>query len=256
MQLGVIKKRIITNQNVLKITKSLKIMSLTRLKSLVKKEKAIKMNLSKIQSIQEAHSQHPVKIEQNEEQDADTQMVPMVLHLFLFTDMSFCGGLNKSTETELQKIRNTNNKNENLIIGNKGKRFAGEFCGKLYDKDLLSHVYHRIVKYFHNTKTKEDFSYIHQSYTLNLYMLNAVYTMEYKFFDNEIEQIVFNGYFKYLLQDYLVKFQKEEARIRLMKLTAAIDNSEQLGEHLTILYNKTRHKLITSELLETIASSV
>lgn len=259
MQLGTIQKRILTNANILKITKSLKIMSLTRLKILTQQKKAMDHNLPKVANIykekirvvKKSSFLHK-KINSEVIQDNKKEVI---LNLFLFTDMSFCGSLNKTTEKALEP----QNANSNFIVGNKGKKLEGKFLGKLYDKKILQEISNNIFNYFHSLKaisTQEQ--EISCQYILRIHMLGGTYDLHYhqSASGNDQDQTVFNGYFKYLLQDHLLIFKKEESHIRLMKLTSAIDNSEELANELKMYYNKTRQTLITAELLETIASSM
>jgi F0F1-type ATP synthase gamma subunit len=265
MQLLSIKKRIATNANILKITKSLKIMCLTRLKSLSLQIKNIENAVLNVENILfNLNENENIKNDNPSKKKENTKIIRA--NLFLFTDMSFCGSLNKSTE---KAINNENNEQttENFIIGNKGKKQkynANEtFLCKLYDKNVLNITYENIVNYFNEKylEVQNNNLKIEHSFKLKIYSLNKCENMDYLFYKNmydnntNIKQISFNVYFKYILQKYIINFQKEESYIRLIKLTAAIDNSEELANELKMYYNKTRQMLITGEVLETIASS-
>ena len=145
MELALLKNRIKQNQNILKITNSLKVMSMTRLKHLKKnKENLIKYCEDIKNNILNTNEENNLENEITETAELKNHI--FYINIFLFTDMSFCGTLNKQNENFIKQV----NKDEySLIIGFKGERYGNiknniEYLCKLYEKNLnknvLSHV--------------------------------------------------------------------------------------------------------------------
>lgn len=246
MQLANIKKRIIKNKNVLKITSSLKIMSMTKLKGLKEKEQTLDENINELENI--FKKKFKISLSKNTDINQEIREYKHFrkIGIFLFTDMSFCGTLNNKNQIMLSDNQTYKDFVKVFIIGNKGKVFPGDFIGKLYDKNLLNSLWQILLKKFRSNN---------HTYQIDIYIGNKVVNLKYMRFDNLLKQEYFNGYFKYTLYKTILNFQEEECKTRLMQVLSAIKNSEELNHTLTILYNKTRQQIVTGEMLEILSSN-
>lgn len=255
MELTLLKNRIKKNHSILKITNSLKVMSMTRLKhlkqnkdNLIKYCQDIKNNILK--KYNEETFIEKKKIIENE--------TSIYINIFLFSDMSFCGTLNKQNENFIKKIQE-NFFNENnifsFIIGFKGEKYHNtkynlEYLCKIYDKNLNKILNSKIQNIINNNSMDNliirIFSYEKDPIEIHYIHGNI---------NNEKNIIYKEFYSKYLLNSHILNYKYEECKTRLIKVTTAIKNSEELNNTLKILYNKKRQEIITKDLLEVISGS-
>ena len=257
MELAILKNRIKKNQNILKITNSLKIMSMTRLKNLKKN----KDNL--IKYCNDIKNNIICKEEEilDTYEDMENIEKKFYINVFLFTDMSFCGTLNKQNENFIKNIKKDFNNQKDiysLIIGFKGEKYQDinfniEYLCKLYDGNMTS-ILNKKIQEIIEKKIPTSFKKL----IINLYSYEEK-LIEIEYITKKINNIdninYLEFYSKYLLNSNLVNYKYEECKRRLMKVTTAIKNSEKLNHELEILYNKKRQEMITKDLLEVISGS-
>jgi F0F1-type ATP synthase gamma subunit len=177
------------------------------------------------------------------------------INIFLFTDMSFCGTLNKQNENLLKK--NTLDA-YSLIIGFKGEKYGDienniEYLCKLYEKNLNKILFNKINEII-NHKVKNYFTEL----IIRIYSYNGPIEINYinKEMNSSMKNLTYHEFYsKFLLNSCLLNYKYEECKTRLMKVTTAIKNSEKLNDELKILYNKKRQEMITKDLLEIISGS-
>jgi F0F1-type ATP synthase gamma subunit len=258
MELAILKNKIKKNKNILKIMTSLKIMCFTRLKNLkilnnnmTKNISEIKNNIiNKIQSQNTDHNDYfKLKKETNiEESNENTSNV--IINIFLFTDMSFCGNFNDNNKNIIVNMKKNFNNNANYqyhyIIGSKGEKYTDphiEYISKLYNKNLNEILKEKLMKKIEDHFEKKIqitiFSYNNKKEIINLNSLN----------------LYENFYENYLLKKTIVEFKYEECCLRFAKVTTAIKNTEDLQKTLETVYNKKRQEIITKDLLEVMCGS-
>jgi F0F1-type ATP synthase gamma subunit len=229
MLINQIKLKIKKNDNILKITNSLKIINMTRIKQLYMQKELLYVHLENI------YKNFIIPIKKNTENIYK-------IHILLFTDMSFCGQINKKN---LNFMRNYQNNNDICyIIGSKGIQknlYKEYFLGKLYEKNIIDTLYDKIME-------------MHEKYNYQICIHDHINKHQI-IVENYIDNFYMQCYLKYWLYSHIINFKYEECKIRLTKITTAINNSEILKNTLNILYNKTRQGIITRDLLEIIASS-
>jgi F0F1-type ATP synthase gamma subunit len=258
MQLTAIKKKIRKNLSILKISTSLKIMSITRLKQLKIQKECLEKHIHNIKSkilLEEKMFEQTsffswkkltLGIWPSNNSTKALKTINNEIHILLFTDMSFCGNFNKKN---LYTLKEMETEKKVIIIGVKGEKYLRDnfsFLGKLYDKNILENSYRNIIEITTNTTSK---------IILHSYMEEVVTMTFSQNSDNLRNNFYERGYLKYWIAKHLVDFKHEECRKRLMKVTTAITNSEILRDILKIKYNKTRQALITQDLLEVISGS-
>jgi len=235
MQLMKIQQKIQKNNSILKIATSLKLMCMTRLKQLKTQKTSLTTHIKYIQEQIIAKKTHKPSTQKGKK-----NLDAIIVHVFFFTDMSFCGNFNNNNVSSLQACEK--NLDTTYVIGIKGEKFMGplppeNYMGKLYDKNLLNKIYNTLMNYKETLK-------------IHLYTYGQTEIIHYAH-ENNYDKY----YLKYLLAAHIVDFKYEESKIRLMKVTTAINNSEILQNVLKLMYNKTRQTIITRDLLEIISGS-
>lgn len=247
MQLNVIKNKIRKNDNILKIATSLKVMCSIRLRQLKIQKDSLDQHVTNIET---KILNNNCDTNQNKE-IKKTNLKTKIIHLILFTDMSFCGNFNKNNISII--THNLHKDDMVFIIGIKGEKYSKTidynriFIDKLYSKNLIDKLYNNILGQMQNTQ-------IHiKLYNQELKPINISYNQF--IITNPLDALTNKVHLKYLLAKYLTHFKYEECRTRLMKVTTAINNSSILQQTLKTIYNKTRQGIITRDLLEVISGS-
>lgn len=263
MELALLKDRIKKNQSILKITTSLKIMSMTRLKHLKQQRDNLFRYIEdiKINILNKVNENKEIDLKEQESLESNKNI--FYINVFLFTDMSFCGTLNKQNESFIKDIKKKFDENKinshSLILGFKGEKYKNthlniDYICKIYDKNINKYIYEEIHKIIMKKVKNSSFEKI----IINLYSCMAKpIEIHYisKEINNEKNVNYMEFYSKYLLSSNIINYKYEECKARLMKVTTAIKNSEKLDHDLKISFNKKRQEMITKDLLEVISGS-
>ena len=127
MELAILKNKINKNKNILKIITSLKIMCFTRLKQLKVLNNNMRQNILEIKNniIDKINNNTIDNYENIESQNIEenNENTTIIINVFLFTDMSFCGNFNDNNKNIINKMKkNLDSCEFNYIIGLKGEK--------------------------------------------------------------------------------------------------------------------------------------
>lgn len=225
MLLQDLKKKINKVKNISRITKSLKNISIIRVRSLQRKIHTISNHIN---IMKDFFFQNCFQNEHHNQYET--------IHIFIFSDMGFVGNFNKHHYIYLNTYPH-----KAYIIGNKGldlskkndKNF--EFLGKLYSNNskTLSHL-------FTNKYINID---IHLQE--KIYKINSLFFFKYS--DENIHKN--NCWMAYNIEKILLQVQLEDTKQRMQITMRALTNSEDLLEISQQQYNRMRQESITNDMI-------
>lgn len=260
-----------------KITQAMKVVSASKLSKFTEKLEKLKYFLNKNEEIIEIlkkNFQIKKKIQKNKKSKN-------ILILLITSDKGLCGSFNSRIfqilEDFISKRKEISSKIDILPIGKKGLDFT-----KNKNFDIIDSFW-KSTKKFNISKLKDLIEFILKSQEIysDFYIIyNSLYKNEAKV---EIQNIALdeNSYelktsnfdfiyepsplkiyeflqsqlYQYKLYYYILNSLTAEYSSRMVAMTKATDNAEEIMKELEILYNRTRQSKITNELIEIISGA-
>ncbi|OED45727.1 hypothetical protein AB836_00080 [Rickettsiales bacterium (ex Bugula neritina AB1)] len=227
MLLQNLKKKIDKIKSIYKMSKSLKNISITRIRSLYKNYDIIKNHINEIK---EVFLDNIKEVPNNEYKN---------IHIFIFSDMGFVGSFNKNIKNILYEYIEKN-KDIIYVLGNKSLEIIKsydniKFLGKLQNNsEIFKEIF--IDKYVNII--------VHIPYKEAM----VINSLDFKKYNSE-NIYINNCWMYYNLEKCLLKAQIMDTRQRMDVTIRSLKNSEELWEKLQLTYNSIRQENITNDII-------
>ncbi|WP_343154787.1 ATP synthase F1 subunit gamma [Buchnera aphidicola (Pseudoregma panicola)] len=277
-----IRNKIYSTQSTNKITKTMEMISISKMKKIkIKMENSFLYQKSILSIINNVISS---SVEFNNSYLINKEKVDKICIIVISTDKGLCGSLNSNLfRTTLKNIDKFSNKFVKLIIvGQKGINFFksnfNNFIIKSFNFskfsffEIVLKILKHVIYMYENKKFQKFFLVSNESkgstnFVPKFFQLLPIYSSKKykniykKFFWNYIyepnNEITLNKLFKKYLESTIYYSMLEnlycEHASRFFAMKQASENSENIIKNLKLLYNKCRQSNVTKELIEIVS---